>query len=104
MAKEDDTHVGRELTDKQQRFVVEYCIDWNASKAALRAGYSPNGVGQTAFNVLKNTKIQEAIENHKQELAKQCGVDASWMLREMLDVYNADPEDCFETIPFDALV
>ncbi|WBO86077.1 terminase small subunit [Hymenobacter yonginensis] len=30
----------KKLTAKQQRFVEEYCVDWNCTQAAIRAGYS----------------------------------------------------------------
>lgn len=33
--------VDRKLTAKEERFCYEYCIDFNATQAALRAGYSP---------------------------------------------------------------
>ena len=61
-----------ELTFKQQKFVREYCIDTNASKAARRAGYSP----KTAFrsgqeNMQKpaiKAKIAASLDNTFQKL------------------------------------
>ncbi|MEY9435567.1 terminase small subunit [Bradyrhizobium elkanii] len=49
------------LNDKQQRFILEYLIDFNASQAAIRAGYSPKTAGSQAHDLLKKPEIQTAI-------------------------------------------
>jgi len=36
------------LTDKQRQFCKEYVKDWNATQAAIRAGYSPRSARQLA--------------------------------------------------------
>ena len=46
------------MTEKQKRFADEYLIDCNATQAAIRAGYSKNGAGQTGEKLLKNTEIK----------------------------------------------
>ena len=49
------------LNQKQERFVAEYLIDLNASKAAIRAGYSEKTAGSQAFDLLKKPEIQTLI-------------------------------------------
>ncbi len=49
------------LNGKQQRFILEYLIDFNASQAAIRAGYSPKTAGSQAHDLLKKPEIQAAI-------------------------------------------
>lgn len=52
------------LTEKQRRFVEEYCIDCNGAGAAKRAGYQgdPASLASTAYNLLTNTDIRAAID------------------------------------------
>lgn len=50
------------LTDKQQIFVNEYLIDLNATKAAVRAGYSEKTAYSIGSENLRKPEIQKAIE------------------------------------------
>ena len=49
------------LTPKQQAFVREYLIDYNATQAAIRAGYSPNTARVTACKMLTKANIQSRL-------------------------------------------
>ena len=69
------------MNDKQARFVQEYCKDFNATQAAIRAGYAKNSAGQQAHDLLKNTEIAEAIEDRKEQLAALAEIDAAWVLK-----------------------
>ena len=51
----------KKLTPKQNRFVEEYLIDLNATKAAVRAGYSEKTARQIGSENLSKPAIQEAI-------------------------------------------
>lgn len=53
---------GRALTPKQQRFVEEYLLDLNASKAAARAGFSPASAPKIGWQLLEKTRIKAAIQ------------------------------------------
>lgn len=59
----------RRLTPKQERFIVEYAKDFNATQAAIRAGYKGKHVGQTAFQVLEKTR--SLIEERRQASLKE---------------------------------
>ena len=65
------------LTVRQQRFAMEYCLDWNASAAARRAGYSEHTAGVQGYALLKKPEIQAVIRVRKAE------IDAEWSLRIM---------------------
>ncbi|MFA9203068.1 MAG: terminase small subunit, partial [Flavobacteriales bacterium] len=41
-------------TAKQQRFIDEYLIDFNATQAAIRAGYSSDTAKQQGSRLLSN--------------------------------------------------
>ena len=58
-----------ELTDKQQRFVDEYCIDCNGTQAAVRAGYSAASAYSIASENLRKPEIRTAIDERLSLLA-----------------------------------
>ena len=50
------------LTDKQWAFVLEYPKDWNATQAAIRAGYSKNTASEIGYENLTKPQIREALQ------------------------------------------
>jgi phage terminase small subunit len=48
--------------DMRRRFIVEYLIDRNGTQAAIRAGYSARTAAAQASRLLKDVKVQEAVE------------------------------------------
>lgn len=64
---------GGKLTDKQHMFVLEYVKDFNATQAAIRAGYS----GKTAHSIgtenLRKPAIKEALDAFFDEHTMQSG-------------------------------
>ncbi len=58
----------KKLTDKQRAFTLEYPIDFNATRAAIRAGYSKKGARVRGSELLANRNIQEKID---EEFAKR---------------------------------
>lgn len=56
------------LNIKQQKFVEEYVITGNATKAAIKAGYSEKTAATNSTKLLNNTKIAKYIEGLRQEM------------------------------------
>lgn len=56
------------LTDKQQRFIEEYCVDFNATQAAIRAGYSEKTAYSIGEENLRKPDISEKIKEHLENL------------------------------------
>jgi phage terminase small subunit len=52
----------RPLTERARRFVVEYIVDLNATQAAIRAGYSPNGAAARGCELLGNPLVQAEVQ------------------------------------------
>lgn len=77
------------LNDGQAQFVIEYCRDFNATKAAKRAGYSDKTAYSQGHELLKKPEIQAAIEKH---LAKH-NVTANRVVAELQKVAFADMAD-----------
>lgn len=51
------------MTPKQKKFCAEYLIDLNATKAAIRAGYSAKTAYSIGQRLLKDVEIQNRISN-----------------------------------------
>lgn len=74
----------RSISPKQARFVAEYLIDLNASKAAIRAGYSPKTAGSQAFDLLKKPEIAAEVERQRQIHAENTGLSVERVLKEAM--------------------
>lgn len=59
------------LTAKQQAFVQEYLIDWNATQAAIKAGYAENSARQEGTRLLSNAYVSAVLKEKKRELAEK---------------------------------
>lgn len=64
MAKESPAQKPKALSAKAKAFVIEYCIDWNATAAAQRAGYPAKSARQQGSNLLADERVQAAITKH----------------------------------------
>ena len=51
------------LTFKQQRFVEEYQVDVNGTRAVLRAGYQTKHPAEMAYGLLRNTKVKHTLQD-----------------------------------------
>lgn len=83
------------LTVKQNAFVIEYLLDYNATKAAIRAGYSKRSAEVTGHRLLRNAKIYAVINKKMDKLAidlqEKFIMDAIVARDVMLEVLN-DPD------------
>lgn len=71
-----------ELTDKQRRFCEEYIFDWNATRAAIAAGYSENTAKEIGYENLTKPHIKAYIEEIQKDLSKVAGISALKNIRE----------------------
>jgi len=74
------------LTDKQRAFCREYMIDLNATKAAVRAGYSKKGAEVTASKLLRVAKVQSVIEKLRHESEQRTQIKADDILRSIKSI------------------
>lgn len=71
------------MTAKEKRFCEEYLIDGNATKAAIRAGYSQKTAGAIGSENLKKPHIRACIEKLEAERSRRTGITAERVLREL---------------------
>lgn len=55
------------LTDKQRKFVAEYCVDYNARQAAIRAGFPSKTAQAMSAKLMKDPLIMRAIGKYEQD-------------------------------------
>lgn len=71
------------LTPKQAAFVKQYVVDFNATKAALRAGYSHHSAHSIGYENLKKPEIQRAVAIEAKRRAEAVEVTAENVIREL---------------------
>jgi phage terminase small subunit len=77
------------LDPKRRRFVEEYPLDWNATTAAIRAGYSPKTAEVQGSQLLRILKVQEALAEVMQEDAARCQVSVDHAMAELVKVTSS---------------
>ncbi|WP_210116244.1 terminase small subunit [Hymenobacter fodinae] len=70
---ENQAQQPRKLTTQQKRFVEEYCVDWNCTQAAIRAGYSEKTARSIGSENLTKPDIRAAIDARLNELSLSAG-------------------------------
>lgn len=81
------------LNHRQRLFALEYCVDGNATQAAIRAGYSARTAGQQGDRLLKNVEIQSLIAEERKRLEYRTGVTAERVRLEFARVGFSDLRD-----------
>ena len=81
------------MTAKQQRFCEEYQIDLNATRAAIRAGYSPKSAKTNGPRLLENAGVRARVEAMMARLSRRTGVSSERVVRELARVAFASMPD-----------
>ena len=79
------------LTSKQIRFINEYFIDFNATAAARRAGYSAHTANVQSAQLLSNTKVAAEIRTRQRADAIKFEVTKEKLIVELAQIAFSDP-------------
>ncbi|HZV12657.1 MAG TPA: terminase small subunit [Candidatus Kapabacteria bacterium] len=74
------------LSDKQEAFCREYLNDYNATQAAIRAGYSQRSAHAHAWEIISNPAVRARIEELKQEYFEQLELDSYYVLARLKQI------------------
>lgn len=80
------------LTEKQKRFCEEYLIDFNATQAALRAGYSQKTAYSIGDENLRKPEIQSEIQALIKKRSERTGISADTVITELAKIAFSDTE------------
>jgi len=83
------------LNDKQKLFVSEYLKDLNATRAAIRAGYSKKTARSQGQRLLTKADVAAAIEKSFEKRLERTDIDADYVLRQAVKVH----ERCMQAVP-----
>lgn len=84
-----------ELNDQVIRFCDNYLIHFNASKAAIQAGYSDKTAAQQASRLLTKVKVQEYLTIRKMELSEKLQYSQERTLQEIARLAFGDIRKLF---------
>lgn len=74
----------KEIPERQKRFIKEWLVDQNATKAAIRAGYSEKTAYSQGQRLLKKAELQE----YKEKLLKELEKPTIATVEEILEYYT----------------
>jgi phage terminase small subunit len=81
------------LTRKERLFVGEYLLDFNGTRAAIRAGYAARSAHVTASRVLRKAEVAAAVEAEKAARIERLRMDADEVLRRQVAIARANVLD-----------
>ncbi len=83
-----------EMTTKQEMFVKEYLIDFNATRAAIRAGYSPKTANEQGTQLL--VRLSDNIQTAIEEKGKLIDVKVEQIILELAKIAFSDIKQYLE--------
>jgi phage terminase small subunit len=93
--------IKKKLTVKQRKFCLEYLIDLNATKAAIRSGYSEKTASVIGHENLMKPYIAEVIQQEMNKRSQETGITVSYVLngiKSLTDklVSGEDPKSAYK--------
>lgn len=85
------------LTAKQQAFVAEYLIDFNATKAAERAGYSKKTADKQGTQLLAKPSISESIRDAIEARQRRTEITQDKVIKEIARYAFNDASDAVDS-------
>ena len=84
------------LTDKQKRFCEEYLIDLNATKAAIRSGYSKKTAASMGCENLIKPNIQTYIAELKKDVSERNKISVDECVQILADIARFDMAELYD--------
>lgn len=84
------------MNTKKSRFAQEYIIDLNATKAAVRAGYSEKTAYSIGQRLLKNVEVQAEIQRLMSQRVERTEVDADYVVNRLIEIDQMDVLDIMD--------
>lgn len=87
------------LTHKEQRFTEEYCVDFNATQAAIRSGYSKRSAAETGYQLLRKPQIAAAIQAFMRDARQHVEITREELIAGLEKQRRANILDYFRIAP-----
>lgn len=85
-----------ELTEKQSMFCKYYIIDFNATNAAIQAGYKPKSARQMGHNLVSNPKIQKHLAIISKKLCQKLEVTKERVVEEFARIAFFNIQEAYD--------
>jgi len=86
----------KDLTERQYIFCIEYLTDYNATRAATKAGYSEKTADSQGSRMLKNVKVKAFIDKKTKERSDKLDITADRVLEEIANIAFFDIRKVFQ--------
>ena len=73
---------------KHERFAMEYIQDYNATAAAIRAGYKESSARKTGSALMTNPDILARVRELQQEMTKRLAISGDMVVLEAMKTYQ----------------
>ena len=83
--------MNRRVTPMRDRFVLEYLKDFNATRAAIRAGYSPKTAASQGQRLLKSAAVGKAIARAEAKLISKTDDQVENIMKKAATIAFMDP-------------
>ena len=93
--KKTAAELGRDLNLQYRKFVQEWMVDMNATRAAIAAGYSEKSAAQTASRLMRRTEIRSYRDALMAEAFEDLGVTRHSIASRVWEIY----ERCMQKKP-----
>lgn len=84
------------LTPKQAIFVCEYLIDFNATRAAIAAGFEAASAHVQGSRLLRNAKVAAAIADAQARLAQKYEITVERTTRKLAEIAYGDIRELYD--------
>lgn len=81
------------LSDKKRKFCHEYVVDYNATAAALRAGYAQSTAKDQSYKLVRDPAVQAYLRKIEREELELAGLRKEVALKKLLDTVYRDYKD-----------
>lgn len=83
------------VRQRRTRFIREYLLDQNATRAAIAAGYSEKTAGQAGHRLLKDIQVRAEIEQKNTEINQKLDLTIERVKLEIARLAYYDPRNFF---------
>lgn len=80
---------------REKVFINEYLKDFNATRAAIKSGYSKNSASTIAGRLLRKVEVQAAVKKRLESRMAALSLDQEYVLKNLLAIH----ERCMQAEP-----
>lgn len=86
----------KDLLPQQEMFAYEFVKDFNATQAAIRAGYSAKTAGPAAARLLRNVSVHSLVERLREDMRKKAKMTSDEILEELAKMARSNIRNTFK--------